>query len=59
MMLPCIDQRSYENYNQIFCRDIAFCIEDKIIKANILPDREKEYAAMSHGTQSDCSREYY
>jgi N-dimethylarginine dimethylaminohydrolase len=37
-----------ENYNQIFCRDIAFCIEDKIIKANILPDREKEYAAMSH-----------
>ncbi|WOC40738.1 dimethylarginine dimethylaminohydrolase family protein [Polaribacter sp. HL-MS24] len=36
-----------ENYNQIFCRDIAFCIEDKIIKANILPDREKEYKAMS------------
>ncbi len=29
-----------ENYNQIFSRDIAFVIEDKFIKANILPDRE-------------------
>ena len=37
-----------ENYNQIFSRDIAFCIDDKIIKANILPDREKEYEAIGH-----------
>ena len=31
-----------EDYNQIFSRDIAFVIEDKLIKANILPDRERE-----------------
>ena len=37
-----------ENYNQIFSRDIAFCIDDKIIKANILPDRDQEYEAISH-----------
>ncbi len=37
-----------ENYNQIFSRDIAFVIEDKLIKANILPDREKEYFAIEH-----------
>ncbi|WP_405562604.1 dimethylarginine dimethylaminohydrolase family protein [Polaribacter sp. Asnod6-C07] len=37
-----------ENYNQIFSRDIAFVIEDKLIKANILPDREKEYLAIQH-----------
>ncbi|TXD54338.1 MULTISPECIES: dimethylarginine dimethylaminohydrolase family protein [unclassified Polaribacter] len=37
-----------ENYNQIFSRDIAFVIEDKLIKANILPDREKEYLAIHH-----------
>lgn len=37
-----------ENYNQIFSRDIAFCVDDKIIKANILPDREKEYEAIGH-----------
>jgi N-dimethylarginine dimethylaminohydrolase len=35
-----------KNYNQIFSRDIAFVIEDKLIKANILPDREKEYDAL-------------
>ncbi|WP_026775232.1 dimethylarginine dimethylaminohydrolase family protein [Polaribacter sp. Hel_I_88] len=35
-----------EDYNQIFSRDIAFVIEDKLIKANILPDREKEYLAI-------------
>lgn len=34
--------------NQIFSRDIAFVIEDKLIKANILPDREKEVAAILH-----------
>lgn len=39
-----------ENYNQIFSRDIAFVIEDKLIKANILPDREKEYIAIQHVT---------
>jgi N-dimethylarginine dimethylaminohydrolase len=35
-----------QDYNQIFSRDIAFVIEDKLIKANILPDREKEYLAI-------------
>ncbi|WP_394747203.1 dimethylarginine dimethylaminohydrolase family protein [Spongiimicrobium salis] len=37
-----------ENCNQIFSRDIAFVIEDKLIKANILPDREKEFEAIQH-----------
>ena len=37
-----------ENYNQIFTRDIAFVIEDKFVKANILPDREKEIKAIKH-----------
>ncbi|PQJ82532.1 dimethylarginine dimethylaminohydrolase family protein [Polaribacter glomeratus] len=37
-----------QNYNQIFSRDIAFVIENKLIKANILPDREKEYLAIKH-----------
>jgi N-dimethylarginine dimethylaminohydrolase len=37
-----------ENYNQIFSRDIAFVIEDKLIKANILPDREKEFEAIQY-----------
>lgn len=34
--------------NQIFSRDIAFVIGDKLIKANILPDREKEVEAILH-----------
>jgi N-dimethylarginine dimethylaminohydrolase len=34
--------------NQIFSRDIAFVIEDKLIKANILPDREEEFDAILH-----------
>lgn len=34
--------------NQIFSRDIAFVIEDKLIKANILPDREQEFEAILH-----------
>lgn len=34
--------------NQIFSRDIAFVIEDKIIRANILPDREKEIEAIRY-----------
>ncbi len=37
-----------ENCNQIFSRDIAFVIEDKLIKANILPDREEELDAILH-----------
>ena len=39
-----------QNYNQIFSRDIAFVIDDKLIKANILPDREKEFEAIHHVT---------
>lgn len=34
-----------DNYNQIFSRDVAFTIEDKLIKANIIPEREKELEA--------------
>jgi len=34
--------------NQIFSRDIAFVIEDKLVKANILPDREEEFEAILH-----------
>lgn len=37
-----------EDYNQVFSRDIAFVIDDKLIKANILPDREREYEAIHH-----------
>ncbi|WP_282149166.1 dimethylarginine dimethylaminohydrolase family protein [Algibacter lectus] len=37
-----------ENCNQIFSRDIAFVIEDKIIRANILPDREEEVKAIQY-----------
>lgn len=36
------------NCNQIFSRDIAFVIEDKLVVANILPDREKEVEAILH-----------
>ena len=35
-----------EDYNQIFTRDIGFVIEDIFIKANILPDRERELDAI-------------
>ncbi len=34
--------------NQIFSRDIAFVIEDKIIRANILPDRDREIEAIRY-----------
>lgn len=34
--------------NQIFSRDIAFVIGDKLIKANILPEREREVEAILH-----------
>ena len=37
-----------EDCNQIFSRDIAFVIEDKLMIANILPDREKEVEAILH-----------
>jgi len=37
-----------EDCNQIFSRDIAFVIENKLIKANILPEREKEVEAILH-----------
>jgi len=37
-----------ENCNQIFSRDIAFVIDDKVIKANILPDRDKEIEAIRY-----------
>jgi len=36
------------NYNQIFSRDIAFVIDDKLVKSNILPDRELEYEAIKY-----------
>ncbi|MGB0788166.1 MAG: dimethylarginine dimethylaminohydrolase family protein [Marinirhabdus sp.] len=36
------------DYNQVFSRDIAFVIEDKLFKSNILPDREQEYVAICH-----------
>ena len=37
-----------ENYNQIFSRDIGFVIDDTFIKANILPDRERELEAIQY-----------
>ena len=37
-----------ENYNQIFCRDIGFVIDDIFIKSNILPDRERELEAIKY-----------
>lgn len=40
--------KSIKNYNQIFARDIAFVIEDKLIRANILPERDREIEAIDH-----------
>lgn len=37
-----------EDYNQIFTRDIGFVIDDVFIKANILPDRERELDAIQY-----------
>ncbi len=37
-----------DNYNQIFVRDIGFVIDDIFIKANILPDRERELDAIQY-----------
>lgn len=38
----------FKDVNQIFSRDITFVIEDKLIKANILPDREIEIEAIKY-----------
>lgn len=40
--------KNITDYNQIFTRDIAFVIDDKFIKANILPDRDEEIEAIEH-----------
>ena len=37
-----------EDCNQIFTRDIGFVIEDKFIKASILPERENEFQAIEY-----------
>lgn len=37
-----------QDYNQIFSRDIGFVIDDTFIKANILPDREREIDAIQY-----------
>lgn len=37
-----------EDYNQIFSRDIGFVIDDVFVKANILPDRERELDAIQY-----------
>lgn len=37
-----------EDCNQIFTRDIAFVIDDVLIKSNILPDRERELEAIHY-----------
>ncbi len=34
-----------ENYNQVFARDVAFVIDDRLIVSNILPDRVDEQEA--------------
>jgi N-dimethylarginine dimethylaminohydrolase len=37
-----------QNYNQIFSRDIAFVIDNNIIKSHILPERDKEIEAIRY-----------
>ena len=37
-----------KDYNQIFSRDIGFVIDNKFIKSNILPDREREIKAIQY-----------
>ena len=41
-----------KDYNQIFARDISFVIDDKIIIANILPEREREVDAIEYVWES-------
>ena len=36
-----------KDYNQVFARDVAFVIEDKIILSNLIPDRADEQEAYS------------
>ena len=36
-----------KDYNQVFARDVAFVIEDKMILSNLIPDRADEQAAYS------------
>lgn len=36
-----------QDYNQVFARDVAFVIDDKMILANLLPDRADEQDAYS------------
>jgi N-dimethylarginine dimethylaminohydrolase len=38
--------KNIENLNQVFSRDIAFVIEDKFIKTNIIEDRSEEINAL-------------
>jgi len=40
-----------QDYNQIFSRDIGFVIDDVFVRANILPDREKEIEAIEEVIQ--------
>jgi N-dimethylarginine dimethylaminohydrolase len=37
-----------ENENQIFTRDIAFVIDDVLVEAGILPERDKEFPAIKY-----------
>ena len=37
-----------EDCNQIFSRDIAVVVDNKMVKANILPRREREFEAIVH-----------
>lgn len=39
--------RIIQNLNQIFSRDIGFVIDQKFVKANILPDRAQEWQAIN------------
>ncbi len=34
-----------DNYNQIFARDVAFAIDDKLFMSNLIPDRARESEA--------------
>lgn len=37
--------KELKNYNQVFSRDVGFVIDDKLIVANLIEDREKELEA--------------
>jgi N-dimethylarginine dimethylaminohydrolase len=37
-----------QDCNQIFSRDIAFVVDNKLVEAKILPDREREFEAITH-----------